>query len=111
MEKYFGREDCRTLKEGETFEKQFIVIKPSYMEHLIEEFRTPEYQLFYATSGFGCNPHSLGNAIFGADITERYRQERYNIIGIAKEETIKKWEETYGHKREEIIERAKGDHE
>lgn len=102
----FEAKDCVKLKEGETFEKRFVFLKPSYIEHLKPEYRTAEYQLFYAVCGFGCDPKSSGNAVFGADITEHYRQERYNILGVASEKAIQEWEKTYGHSREEIIKRS-----
>ncbi len=55
----------------------------------------PEYQLFRLSGGFGCRPSAGGNACFGryCDDGEETREERYNFIGIANEETTKFAEE------------------
>lgn len=40
---------------------------------------------FHATGGFGCNPASLGHAVFGYYMTdgESAREERQNVVGVA----------------------------
>lgn len=50
---------------------------------------SPTYQAgdrrFHATGGFGCNPNSLGHAVFGFYLSdgESAREESYNVVGIA----------------------------
>ena len=106
MKKIFERNDCRPPKDdGETYVNKFVIIDE---EFFAPEYKSAEYQLFYATGGFGCTPGKLGNAVFGADIGENYRQERYNILGFASDEAIDEWEKEFGHKREDVIRRAKG---
>lgn len=100
----FGNDDYRLLKEGETYDGRFVIITPEFFK---PEFRCAKYQLFYATGGFGCDPTKMGNAVFGADCEESYRQERYNILGVATEEAIKSWEEMYGMSRNVLVERSK----
>ena len=95
----FTKEDTRPLNEDETYVNQYVVINE---EFFAPEYKSAEYQLFLAKGGFGCDPSKIGSAIFGADISECYRQERYYILGVAKEETIQKWEELYGHSRDEL---------
>jgi len=93
MQYLFEEDDYRQLESGETYEGKFVIISPSFFK---KEFRSAKYQLFHAESGFGCDPSKLGNAVFGRDCEESYRQERYNILGVATEEAIEAWEKTYG---------------
>lgn len=60
------------------------ILKP---ECLKPEYRNMENQLFKLLGGFGCSPHTLGNACFGYFLDgEKVREERYNFIGIANAE-------------------------
>lgn len=102
----FGNNDYRSYKDGETYKGKFVIIDPDFFK---PEYREAKYQLFYAVSGFGCDPSKMGNAVFGTDISESYRQERYNILGIATEEAIQAWEKFYGHSRQELIDRYRKD--
>lgn len=92
MQTLFGERDYEPLKEGETYEGKFVIISPDYFK---PEYRCAKYQLFHAEGGFGCDPSKLGNAVFGRDCEETYRQERYNILGVAKEAAIREWERLY----------------
>lgn len=96
MEMLFSKGDYRKLNEGETYEDKFVIIAPEYFK---PEYRSAKYQLFLAKGGFGCDPSKMGNAVFGADFEESYRQERYNILGVATEEAIRSWEKHYGISR------------
>lgn len=100
MEMLFDEKDYEPLKEGETYEGKFVIIAPKYFR---PEYRSAKYQLFHAEGGFGCDPSKMGNAVFGRDCEEMYRQERYNILGVAKESAIREWEKTYHMSREDIL--------
>ena len=104
MQTLFDERDYRQLEDDETYENKFVIIKPDFFK---PEYRCAKYQLFYATGGFGCDPQKLGNAVFGADCSESYRQERYNILGIATEGAIREWERTYHIDRTALIEQSK----
>ena len=97
MEMLFSKNDYRNLNEGETYEGKFVIIDPQFFK---PEFRSAKYQLFLAQGGFGCDPSKMGNAVFGRDCEETYRQERYNILGVATDEAIEQWEKVYGMSRE-----------
>jgi hypothetical protein len=97
MQILFDANDYRPLKEDETYEGKFVIISPKYFK---PEFRNAKYQLFLAKGGFGCDPAKLGNAVFGSDCEEAYRQGRYNILGVATEEAIQNWEKIYNISRE-----------
>lgn len=100
MEMLFNERDYEPLKEGETYEDKFVIINPDYFK---PEYRSAKYQLFHAEGGFGCDPAKLGNAVFGRDFEEQYRQERYNILGVATEAAIREWERVYHMSREDIL--------
>ena len=104
MRTVFSEGDYRHLNEGETYENQFVIIDSDWFK---PEYKDAKYQLFYAVGGFGCDPSKMGNAVFGADFEESYRQERHNILGVATEEAIQQWEKTYGMNREALIKRYK----
>lgn len=99
----FERDDCRQLEEGETYKNKFVFLTQKKILDYKPEYRSGLYQLFYATGGFGCDPNKLGNAVFGSDVLESFRVERYQVMGIAKEEAIQAWEKTFGHSREELL--------
>lgn len=104
MEMLFSKGDYRPLNEGETYEDKFVIISPDWFK---AEYRSAKYQLFHAEGGFGCDPSKIGNAVFGKDCEEMYRQERYNILGVATEEAIQQWEKTYGMSRDIFLERGR----
>lgn len=104
MQILFSEKDYRHLDSGETYEGKFVIIDSNWFK---PEFRDAKYQLFYAVAGFGCDPSKMGNAVFGADFEESYRQDRYNILGVATEEAIQQWEKIYGMSREALIKRYK----
>lgn len=104
MNLVFSKDDWRELNEGETYENQFVIISPKYFK---PEYRDAKYQLFYAVGGFGCHPDKMGNAVFGADFEEMYRQERYNILGVATEKAIEDWEAAYNIARDVLVQNTK----
>ena len=53
--------------------------------------------------GVAAGLFNMGNAVFGADCTESYRQERYNIMGVATETAVREWENTYGMSRDVLV--------
>ena len=63
------------------------------MTRLKDEYKTPDDQLFYATSGFGCDPNARGRSVFGrfAKDDENYSWWRTDFIGILKDEFIPHW--------------------
>lgn len=102
MKTLFNKEDYRRLKDGETYKNKFVIIDPDFFS---EEYKEAKYQLFYAEGGFGCDPKNLGTAVFGRDYSETYRQERYNILGVATERAILEWEQLYNISRDAFLER------
>lgn len=77
-------------KTGVNLEGKILVINPS---RLNDNYKTPEDQLFMATSGFGCSPTASGRAVFGYFIKddERYCWHREDFIGVLKDEFVPDW--------------------
>lgn len=81
----------------ENYEGKTVVIHKSAFTGLYQSGD----RRFHATGGFGCNPASLGHAVFGYYMTdgESAREERYNVVGVAvnqgTSEEIAKFEAAY----------------
>ncbi len=77
-------------KTGVNLEGKILVINPSCLK---DEYKTPEDQLFYATSGFGCRPDAAGRSVSGyfAKDDERYTWYRSDFIGVLKDEFVPDW--------------------
>lgn len=71
-------------------EGRILVIDPSC---LADKYKTPDDQLFYARSGFGCRPNAIGRTVSGYFVKddERYTWNRADFIGILKDEFIPDW--------------------
>lgn len=89
----FAHNDYAPLKDGETYEGKFVVLRP---DHLKPEYREAKNQLFFAQSGFGCDPSKLGGKIFGRYWDEQASTRREHVLGVATERAIQEWEAYYG---------------
>ena len=58
-----------------------------------DQYKSPEYQLFLAESGFGCSPTATGTKIFGRFLKdgEQTNFRRADVIGVLKTELIPQW--------------------
>lgn len=77
-------------EENMDYRCRVVAIRP---EILKDEYKTPEDQLFYARSGFGCKPDALGTKVFGyflKDGAEAWYR-RGEIIGIVRPEYLPDW--------------------
>lgn len=83
----YDRTHC--TEEGD-FENKIIVFKPSTLK---DKYKTPEFQLFYATGGFGCDPIKMGQQVNGFFLKdgEFTHFRRQDFIGVLKEELIPEW--------------------
>ena len=96
----FDSNDYRSLEDGETYAKKFVILDP---EQFKPEFRSAKFTLFYANTGFGCDPSKLGGKVFGTLFDENYQTRREFILGVATEDAIKEWENYYGISRDVFI--------
>ena len=72
------------------YEGKVLVLNPYT---LADEYQTPEDQLLLATSGFGCNPSSLGRKVFGTHLNdgERGTYMRHDFLGVIQDEYLPEW--------------------
>lgn len=84
-------EDCVKDSYKQNYTGKIMVLKPSFLK---EEYRKPQFQLFKAESGFGCDPAKTGRAVFGKYLIdgEKSRCDRSDFIGILKDELVKELE-------------------
>ena len=78
----------------ENYENQILVIKS---ESLDKNYRNAANQLFTAFSGFGCDPHKMGTAVYGEFLIdgEETRFERSDFLGIVKPDALAEWKNQY----------------
>ena len=77
--------------EGNTdYTGKVVVLRADILK---DEYKTPDNQLFYAQSGFGCRPEALGTKVFGCFLKdgEKTYYRRNEIIGALKEEYLPDW--------------------
>ena len=86
---FFEKSHC-IAGENIDYEDKLLVLKPTA---LTDEYQKPEFQLFYATSGFGCQPEKTGRKVSGFylmdDTTSSISRERF--YGVIRDECIPEW--------------------
>ena len=72
------------------FENKIMVLNPTGIK---DEYKTPDYQLFYAQSGFGCSPTARGRQVYGRFLAdgEYTHFERSRFLGQLKPELVPDW--------------------
>lgn len=85
-----GLFDRSAVTDESNYEDQLLILKPTVLKN---EYRTPDYQLFYATDGFGCDTKKLGARVFGFFLKddEFTSFRRHDFFGVAKEEALPEW--------------------
>ena len=80
---------CNPAREL-NFENKVMVLKPDTLK---DEYKTPDYQLFYAQSGFGCSPTARGRQVYGRFLAdgEYTHFERSRFLGQLKPELVPDW--------------------
>ncbi len=83
----FDRSHCA---DESNYEGKLLVMKPSTLK---DQYKTPDFQLFFATSGFGCDPTKIGTAVYGFFLKddEHTHFRRSDFIGVIKDECIPEW--------------------
>ena len=82
---------CISEKDGGIdYTGRIVVLKA---EKLSDEYLSPDSQLFYAETGFGCSPDSGAKKVFGRflDTGEQTYIFRSEIAGALKDENIPDW--------------------
>lgn len=86
-----GENECLSEKDGEIdYKNKVLVLDPKILK---ESYRTPDNQLFFAISGFGCAPNSRGRKVFGRFLNngEETHFYRGDFIGVIKDECLPEW--------------------
>ena len=84
----FGPEHC--VQDGQDYEGKVLVLSP---DTLREGCWTPQNQLWYARGGFGCDPKSLGRAVYAVCLGdgEEARWNRADFAGVLDERFLPDW--------------------
>lgn len=86
----YGARDCLPGSNHDNYEHQLLILNP-FLLH--EDYKHGDYQLFFATSGNGCDESNIGRKVFGRFLkddehTHFYRDE---FLGIADESKLPEW--------------------
>ena len=87
----FDRSHCISNQHGPVdYTDRVLVVKPSMLK---DKYKSPDYQLFMAKSGFGCNPGKLGSSISGYFLKdmENATFHRSDFYGIIKHDFLPQW--------------------
>ena len=72
------------------YKEKILIVRP---ESLLVDYRKTEYQYFYAETGFGCDPNSLGTKIYGKFLYDGEEDElrRSSFFGVADPDKLPDW--------------------
>lgn len=96
----FDNNDVRELNEGETYKNKYLIISKDYY---VKSFQNSRNQLFFAAGGIGCDPENKKARIYGKVWDDKMSVPCEYILGIAKDEAIKEWEEDYDMERYDLL--------
>ena len=76
--------------EPQDYKGKLLIIRADVLK---EECRTPENQLFLASSGFGCSPTSSGRKVYGQFLSDGEKTQFYrsDFVGVISDEHIPDW--------------------
>lgn len=100
--------DCNSIHNYTTLAGKLVVLDA---DALYPEFQNSMDQLYLAEGGFGCNPKGSGNAIFAENLYtgEPCRIERYDVIGVIKQDKLPQWAKDKLEEKESQKEKTKGE--
>ena len=86
----FGAEHCVGDRAEQDFTGKVLVLSPDTLK---ESCWSQADQLWYARSGFGCEPHSSGRAVFATCLSdgETARWNREDFIGVLDDKFLPEW--------------------
>lgn len=72
------------------YTRQVLVLKPSVLK---DAYKRPQFQLFYAQSGFGCDPKALGTQVYGTFLAdgEHTHFSRADFWGVLDDRYLPDW--------------------
>ena len=86
----FGSEHCICDRAEQDYTGKVLVLSPDVLR---EQYWGQDYQLLYARSGFGCEPHSSGRAVFATCLSdgETARWNREDFTGVLDDKFLPEW--------------------
>ena len=86
----FGAEHCVGDRAEQDYTGKVLVLSPDVLR---EQYWGQKNQLWYARSGFGCEPHSSGRAVSATCLSdgETARWNREDFIGVLDEKYLPDW--------------------
>lgn len=87
----FDSSHCEPEQDGQLdYEGKVLVLKSHVLK---DQYKTPDNQLFFAESGFGCAPNARGRKVYGRFLKdgEETHFNRQEFIGILKDEHLPEW--------------------
>lgn len=81
---------CLEGSTKENYTNRLLILRDTSLQ---EGYRKPEYQYFYATGGFGCNPDSLGTKVYGSFLYDNVDGQFYrsDFLGVADPAKLPAW--------------------
>ncbi len=89
--------------EMSDYKSKVLILRDTALK---EAYRTPENQLFFAESGFGCDPSASGRAVFGKFLIdgEKARFDRSDFVGVVDDKYLPEWAKNALHSPEKLAE-------
>ena len=86
----FDHTHCLPNDHEQNYEGKVVVINPQMLD---DEYKSPDWQLFYAAHGNGCRPHAIGRSVSGHFLKdgENNTYWRQDIIGVLDEKHLPDW--------------------
>ena len=84
----YDRSHC--YDENMDFTGKVVIVSPRSLK---DDYKTPDDQLFYASTGNGCRPDALGTKVFGQYLKDGEQSwlRRAQIIGVIKLDLLPEW--------------------
>ena len=85
-----GLFDRAAVTDEINYEDKLLILKPTVLKY---EYRKPDFQLFFATDGFGCDPKKVGAKVFGFFLKddEHTSFRRNDFYGVANDAALPEW--------------------
>lgn len=85
----YDRSHC-VMGGDQDFTGKIVVLRA---DNFKDQYKSPDYQLFLAESGFGCYATATGTKVYGRFLKdgEKTHFRRADVIGVLKEELIPQW--------------------
>ena len=85
-----GLLDHSHCSEEADYTGKLLILKPTVLK---DEYKSADFQLFLAQSGFGCSPSASGQKVFGKFLKdgESTHFNRSDFLGVIKDEYVPEW--------------------